>query len=151
MRLLSIYLIALGFLVSASLEASATKITEQQMQNVCGGGATTGGVSGATVTGCEKKCGGKTCTYNCCKGPKCPGGGGCSGEVVGLTAGGKTVKRPLPAAVMKELKLLAVAGPAKQGAPKAMAPAAITATPAAVSPTKPAAGATVKPAATPVR
>lgn len=85
--------------------ASATKLTEQQVKNVCGGSMTTGGTGGATVSGCEKKCGDKICTYNCCSGKNCPGGQGCNGNVVGLTAGGggKT-KGPLPAATLKEIK-----------------------------------------------
>jgi hypothetical protein len=93
---------ALGLFAGSAL---ATKLTEQQVKNVCGSSMTTGGTGGATVSGCEKKCGDKICTYNCCSGKNCPGGQGCNGNVVGLTTGGggKT-KGPLPAATLKEIK-----------------------------------------------
>jgi hypothetical protein len=92
---------ALGLFAGSAL---ATKLTEQQVKNVCGSSMTTGGTGGATVSGCEKKCGDKICTYNCCSGKNCPGGQGCNGNVVGLTAGGGKTKAPLPAATLKEIK-----------------------------------------------
>ena len=94
-------LAALGLLAGS---ASATRLTEQQVKNVCGSSMTTGGTGGATVSGCEKKCGDKICTYNCCSGKNCPGGQGCNGNVVGLTTGGGKTKGPLPAATLKEIK-----------------------------------------------
>jgi hypothetical protein len=83
-------------------------MTEQQVSNVCGSSLSTGGTSNATVSGCEKKCGDKICTYNCCKGSGC-GEKGCHGHVVGLTAGGGKTKTALPASVMKEIKAMSVA------------------------------------------
>jgi len=100
--------------------ASATKLTEQQVKNVCGSSMTTGGTGGATVSGCEKKCGTKTCTYNCCSGKNCPGGQGCSGEVVGLVAGGGKTKGPLPAATLKEIKAMSVTKQMDAGSPAMM-------------------------------
>jgi hypothetical protein len=108
MQKIATLIIALGTLSLASIQASATTLTPQQVQNVCGGSMTTGGVSGATVSGCEKKCGGKTCTYNCCSGSKCPGGEGCSGTVVGMTAGGGKTKTNLPAATLREIKKMSL-------------------------------------------
>lgn len=87
--------------------ASATKLTEQQVKNVCGSGLQTGGSGGTTASGCDKKCGSHMCTYNCCSGKGC-GEQGCNGHVVAITTGGGKTKLPLPAATLREIKGITV-------------------------------------------
>lgn len=93
-------LVALGLFAGG---ASATKLTEQQVKNTCGSSLQTGGVPGTTASGCEKKCGDKTCTYNCCSGKACSEQG-CHGHVVNLTTGGGKTKGPLSAATLREIR-----------------------------------------------
>ncbi len=76
-------------------EASATKITARQVIAICGGQLQGGGVGDTHASGCEQKCGGKVCTFNCCSGPKC-GEEGCHGYIV--------EKRPLPSSLVNQLK-----------------------------------------------
>lgn len=92
-----VIVLAASFVVLALplAEASATQMTEQQVKNVCQGDLKEGGVKGANVIGCDKKCGNTWCTYNCCEGPKC-GEQGCHGHALGLTRGGM-VKVPMSA------------------------------------------------------
>lgn len=89
--------IALAFFAG---DASATKITPEQVIAICGDKLQSGGVPGAHASGCEQKCGTEICTYNCCNGPKC-GEEGCHGHVV--------AKRPLPASVLKQLNRMSPA------------------------------------------
>ena len=89
---------AFTFLVS---EASATKITEQQVRNTCGGSLQSGCIKGACAQGCDKKCGSNICTYNCCQGEKC-GEQGCHGHVVGRAAGANKTKMPRPASIRQQ-------------------------------------------------
>ena len=115
MQKLTALILAVCALSFVSIQASAAKITEQRVKNVCGSSMTTGGTSNATVSGCEMKCGGKTCTYNCCSGSGC-GEKGCHGHVVGLTAGGKKGKFNLPAATLIEIKKMSLARAGKMPA-----------------------------------
>ncbi|MDB5572799.1 MAG: hypothetical protein JWN93_3982 [Hyphomicrobiales bacterium] len=82
--------------------ASATTMTDQGVKNTCGKGLQTGSVGDTTAFGCDKKCGARYCTYNCCSGSKC-GEQGCHGHVVGRVVGG-TSRLPLPPAVVRMIK-----------------------------------------------
>lgn len=94
-KLLASLCLALTFALLGG-PAWATKMTEQQVKNVCGSSIKTGGVKGATVSGCEKACGKSICTYNCCTGSNCPEKG-CNGHVLVLQPNGSRVKADLPA------------------------------------------------------
>src|SRR5690242_19676846 len=100
MRKFNLFIAILAAVSFTGGVASATKLTEQQVKNTCGGSLQTGGVPGTTDSGCEKKCGDHICTYNCCSGKAC-GEQGCNGHVVGLTAGGGKTRGPLPAATLR--------------------------------------------------
>jgi hypothetical protein len=88
---------ALGIFVS---EASAMKMTPQQVQSTCGSGLQSSTLKdGTTASGCDKKCSKESkhiCTYNCCTGPSCKEQG-CSGNYVGRTIFGGKVKLPMAA------------------------------------------------------
>jgi hypothetical protein len=95
MTVLAAIFAAMFFFVS---EASATKMTEQQVKTTCGSTIQSGCTKTACAQGCEKKCGEKLCTYNCCQGKGC-GEQGCHGHVVGRTVFGGKVKLPISALI----------------------------------------------------
>ncbi len=104
MKKFAVLIAALGILPLASIQASATKLTQQQVKNACGSSYGTGSAGGTTVSGCDKKCGKHQCGYYCCSGKNCPDGKGCEGFIIYITAGGKKIKSNLPAATLKEIK-----------------------------------------------
>jgi hypothetical protein len=78
-----VFTIALTTVAFVAGEASAAKLTEQQVKNVCAGQKIQESSLG---WGCQKKCGDKICDYTCEK-DKNGKSFNCSGEVV-------TVRRP---------------------------------------------------------
>ena len=99
MRKSIVFTIAFTIVAFAAGEASAAKLTEQQVRNTCGKKLQEGG----GVIGCSKKCGKEICDYSC-GGPE---GKGCRGHVVSKgrelfpevspgAPGGGTFKQPAP-------------------------------------------------------
>jgi hypothetical protein len=100
------FVILIAAFVTLSFCASnvlATDMTEQQVIDKCGNDLQKGSTSGAKASGCDKPCGDKTCTYNCCKGKNC-GEEGCHGYVVGRLTGGRKINLRIPTSVMKEIR-----------------------------------------------
>ena len=105
---------ALMTVAVASVEAFAfTKLTEQQVKNVCGKQLTEVGMS----MGCTKKCGDKMCDYSCEKDANGKASN-CGGFVVIKAPGGSFGKGPLTSGGILGTGLeLGTRGPAAAGAP----------------------------------
>jgi hypothetical protein len=97
MRKAIMFIVGLAVLALISHGAAAlTIVTEQQVKNVCGSKLQKGCVKGACVQGCEVKCGNTWCSYNCCKGKKCPVGENCNAFTFSVVAPGDKIKVPRP-------------------------------------------------------
>ena len=105
MRKIAVFITTAIMLSLLPSQASATPMTDQQVKSVCGKSLQTGSIGNTTAFGCDKRCGQKYCTYNCCSGPKC-GEQGCHGHTVGRIVGGEQL-RPLPVSVAGRLRTLA--------------------------------------------
>ena len=114
MKKFAVLIVALGTLPLASIQASATKLTQQQVKTVCGSKFDSATVGSTTRSGCDKKCGSHgehTCSFNCCSGPGCIQEG-CDGSILWIKAGDKKIKGKLPAATLIEIKRM-TASPAR--------------------------------------
>jgi hypothetical protein len=112
--------IALVAVVIASVDAFATtKLTEQQVKNVCGKDLTEVGMS----MGCTKKCGAKMCDYSCSKDASGKASN-CSGFVV-IRAPGSTVGNGVlpPGGLLNSGSAFGIQRPAAVGAPLGSSPA----------------------------
>jgi len=72
MRKALVFILGLAAVALFSHEAAAVKLTQQQVETVCGSGLQ----SGHNSSGCKKKCGLNNehdCEYSCYKGKDCQG------------------------------------------------------------------------------